>query len=79
MLRTWHTNTYTPPAFADETDEDNAVERIWRKEINTRVFQPLDPQKFENNSKRTAESIKEYFADYFYGPGAVPWQWKMLI
>ena len=57
MLRIGHANTYTPPEFADEIDEDNVVEGSWRKEVNASVFQPLPPQKFRNNSKRTAEII----------------------
>ena len=79
ILLTGHANTYAPPRFADEIDGDNVVGGSWRKEVNLSVFQPLPPQKFGNKSKRTAESIREYFADYFYGPGAVPWQWKTLI
>ena len=79
MLCTGHVNTYTPPGFAKEIDGDNLIEGSRRKEINASVFQPLPPQKFGNNSKRTVESIKGYVADYFYDPGAVPWQWKTLI
>ena len=78
MLRTGHANNYTPPGFADEIDGDNVVESSWRKEINASVFQPLPPQKFGSNSKGTAESIREYFADYFYHSGAVLKQWKTL-
>ena len=72
MLLTGYVNVYTPPGFTDEIDGDNVVEHSWRKEINASVFQPLPPQKFGNNSKRTVESIKVYFPDYLYGPGAVP-------
>ena len=79
MLRSGHANTYTPPGFADEIDGDNVVEGSWKKEVNASLFQPLPPQKFGNSSKQTAESIREYFADYFYGPDAVPWQWKTLM
>ena len=67
------------PGFADQIDGDNVVECSWRKEINACVFQPLPSQKHGNNSKRIAKSIWEYFADYFHGPAAVPWQWKTLI
>ena len=74
MLLTGYANVYTSPGFTDEIDGDNVVEHSWRKEINASVFQPLPPQKFRNNSKRTAESMREYFADYFHGRGAVPWQ-----
>ena len=72
-------NAYTPLGFADEIDGDNVVEDSWRKEVNASVFQPLPPRQSGNNSKRTAESIREYLADYFFGPGAVPSQWKTLI
>ena len=71
MPHTGHANTYTPPGFVDETDGYNVVEDSCRKEVNASVFQPLPPQKFGNNYKRTAESIRGYFADYSYDPGAV--------
>ena len=79
MPHTGHTKTYTPPGFVDEIGGDNVVEGSWKKEVNASVSQPLPPQKFGSNSKRIFKSIREYFADYFYGPGAVAWQWKTLI
>ena len=72
ILHTGHVNTYAPPGFVDKIDADNVVEGSWRKEVNASVFKPLPPQKFGNNSKETAESISEYFADYFYSPDEVP-------
>ena len=68
---TGHANTYIPLGFLDEIDGDNIVEGSWRKEVNASLFQLLPPQKFGNNSKQTAKNIREYFADYFYSPGAV--------
>lgn len=79
LLRSKCTNTYTPTGFADEIHGENIIDGSWRIENNVSAFQPLPPQKYANKSKKTAENIRDYFAEYFYGPGAVPWQWKVLL
>jgi hypothetical protein len=38
----------------------------------------LEPRRSSNSSTLTGKSIREHYADYFYGPGAVPWQWNNL-
>ena len=38
----------------------------------------LEPRRHSNNSTLSAKAIREHFADYFYGPGEVSWQWNKL-
>ena len=32
-----------------------------------------------NRYSKNAEKIRDGLAEYFYGPGAVPWQWGLLV
>ena len=79
MLREKSADTYTPPGFADEIDSNGCVkEGAWREEVGSELLCPLQLAK-NNNFSRNAEEIRNAFKDYFYGHGAVPWQWKVLI
>ena len=79
MLREKSADTYTPAGFADEIDSNGYMrESTWREEVGSELLCPLQLAK-NNNFSRNAEEIRNDFKDYFYGPGAVPWQWKVLI
>lgn len=79
MLRTKSAESYTPSNFIDEETETGIVPGEWRNEINRDVLQPLPQIRNYNHSKKDAESVRNYLADYFYGPGQVEWQWKTLL
>ena len=68
-----------PSRFANEIDFNGHTRGyIWRTEVGARF--PCSLQLAKNNKfSRNAKEIRNTFKDYFYGPGAVPWQWKVLI
>ena len=80
MLCTKSRATYLPPGFVDTVNEDGSiVEGEWRRDACSTAMKPLRPQSVGNNRKKTAEEIRETFARYFVGPGALDWQWYNLI
>ncbi len=78
LLRTKSPESYTPSGFADEVEGDHIIEGQWRKQTTGSNFKALPPRRHGNNQKKTAEEYRDIFADHFYGPGQVPWQWKCL-
>ena len=78
MLCTKSRESYNPPGFADEiSPEGDVVLGKWREEPDELI--PLQSQRAGNNTKKNAEKVREYLADFFIGPGQVGWQWKSLI
>ena len=72
--------TYVPAGFADRVEEDGSiVEGEWRNDSSATALRPLRPQSVGNNRKKTAGEIRETFARWFVGSGAVEWQWKKLV
>ena len=78
MLRTKSSESYTPPGYADEIVNDTLIDGSWREQNPPSILEPLLPRRSGNNTKIKAEQIRSIFADYFYGPGEVPCQWKLL-
>ena len=79
MLRDISADTYTPDGFIDmETDDGEVQLGSWREEsLIDFVLHDLPVNK-SNRASASAEYVREVFADHFYGPGQVPWQWKMI-
>eukprot|EP00795_Rhopilema_esculentum_P017072 gene17072-8590_t len=65
--------------FADEVVDDNVIDGQWREGNTGSFLEPLPARLKGNKPKVSAEKIREIFAEHFYGPGEVPWQWKCLV
>ena len=79
MLREKSADSYTPQGFADEVVNDNVIEGRWRTEQEVSILEPLPARQSANRAKKSAERLRDIFAEHFYGSGQVPWQWKCLI
>ena len=78
MLCTKSRDSYTPPGFADKVStEGDVIPGKWREDPGDLI--PLQSHRSGNNSKRSAEKVREDLAEYFMGPGQVEWQWKTLV
>ena len=55
-----------------------ATDQIVEDGIDEMPLLPLEPRRSSNSSTMSAKLIREHFADYCYGPGAVSWQWSRL-
>lgn len=79
MLRQHSYESYTPEGFIDfETEVGDVVGGEWRDEnIGESVFKSL-PKSDTRNASKNAQLIRDSFANHFWGPGQIPWQWKML-
>lgn len=79
MLRQFSYESYTPDGFLDvETEVGDIVAGEWRNENNGEsVLQSL-PKSNTRKATKNAQHIRDSFADHFWGPGQIPWQWKML-
>ena len=78
LLRTKGQALYTDENALDRENPDGSVvEGSWRAARNNMV---QDLQKtMDNHAPRSAEKVRDTLADHFYGPGAIPWQWKVLL
>uniref|UniRef100_A0A8D8TUQ0 Nuclease HARBI1 n=1 Tax=Cacopsylla melanoneura TaxID=428564 RepID=A0A8D8TUQ0_9HEMI len=74
--------SYTPVGSIDIEDLNGrvVVPGSWRNQPNRiQGLQNLEPNHFRNrNHSRLAHSVREKYAEYFSGPGAVPWQLDMI-
>ena len=55
-----------------------ATDKIVEECVDETPWPSLEPQRSCNNFTMEAKDIREHFADYFYGPGEVSWQWNNL-
>ena len=80
MLRELLWKSYIPEGFLDEEIENGElVQGSWRDDCLTcSVLKDLATGHSNNRSSTHAESIREIFADHFWGPDQIPWQWKMI-
>jgi len=63
-------NIYNPPGSFDIEKDGQLVEGSWRQNV-----QPLQPLvNVPRRSKTSAQEIRNEFATYFIGNGALPWQ-----
>ncbi|XP_057317786.1 uncharacterized protein LOC130662861 [Hydractinia symbiolongicarpus] len=79
MLRDLSKESYTPQGFIDFECENGEVELgRWREGSYTESIIQKLPVNRSNRATNSAEYIREVFADHFYGPGQIPWQWNQL-
>eukprot|EP00794_Sanderia_malayensis_P017912 gene17912-biopygen12902 len=78
LLRTKSSESYTPLGFADAIVDGDVIEGDWRSTASASALRDLPARRHGNNSTKSAETLRDTFADHFYGPGQVPWQWKNL-
>ena len=79
LLRSKSPDSYTPYGFADEIVGDTVVNGQWRHSSQQSFLEPLPARMRGNKPKNSAVEIREVFATYLFGPGGVPWQWKVLV
>ena len=78
MLREKSREFYTPPGYTDEVGPDSEIlDGRWRDEQRSLLVSDLQPGK-SNRSSLNAENVRNILAEYCYGPGQVPWQWKLI-
>ena len=71
-------DSYTPKGYIDEDDEDgNIIYGSWHDDSVAELL-AVNVNK-DNNPPKSAEQIRGLYADYFFGLGQVPWQWKLLV
>lgn len=81
MLRDLSPDSYTPEGFIDEEDEETGIvtHGTWRQQdLRNAAFRDLQSDRSSCRSTHTGSYIREVFADHFFGPGQIPWQWKMI-
>lgn len=67
---------YSPTDLIDHEIEGRLVDGTWRQDIQTNsAFTPME--RIGRRSSRSAEEIRDEFAEYFSSIGAVPWQSKL--
>ncbi|XP_025161632.1 protein ALP1-like [Harpegnathos saltator] len=70
-------NQYVPPSMVDQYTSDGEVPGSWRNFTEGSALHDIG--KFgSNNSSRRAQGIRDEFFNYFYGEGAIPWQFDCL-
>ena len=78
MLRTKGWLLYTDENVLDRENEDGSVtEGNWRS-IGADFLVNI-PMNKSNHAQKSAEKVGDTFGDHFYGPGAILWQWNVLL
>ena len=79
MLLSKSTQSYCPSGSIDYEDENGRViPGSWRRDINnTGNFISLP--KCKERQPKNADDMQDILCDYVNGPGAVPWQWRVLV
>ena len=78
MLRSKSKDSYTPEGSLDQETATGVIQLgDWRDEGTS--FATSLPKTKSNRASNSAEKIRETLADHFYGPGQIPWQWKILF
>lgn len=79
MLRDQSRESYTPDGFVDEEFDGELKDGTWRSEaLGDTILHGLSASRSNNRASKSAEYVREVLADHFWGPGQVPWQWKMI-
>ena len=60
-----------------ETESRDIVEREWREEIIGASIQRSLPKSNTRKATNHAQHIKDAFANHFWKPGQIFWQWKI--
>ena len=80
FLRSKSREVYTGEGSLDlESNDGNITPGDWRRENEQIDFLHPLPVTRSNRATNTAESVRNILADHFYGPGQIPWQWKILL
>lgn len=79
MLLSKSSQSYFPAGSIDYEDENGKViPGSWRRDIgNTENFISL--LTCRERHPKNADDMRDILCDYVNGPGAVPWQWKVLV
>ncbi|XP_045760625.1 putative nuclease HARBI1 [Maniola jurtina] len=77
-LRKTSSSTYFRRGCVDEEDTDSGTitEGSWRRELINNLPNITDHN--TNYAGRVARDLRNKYAEYFSGPGAVPWQNRMI-
>ena len=79
MLREKSKECYTPDGFIDSEDESgNLVAGSWRNNTSVDFIRSISKTKV-NHASKSAEKIRDIFADHFIGHGQIPWQWNIFL
>ena len=72
-------DTYTTNYVDEEISGGDIQLGQWRTEANIDFLRSIPVTRQVNRHSRTAEAVRDHLANYFYSPGAVPWQWNVII
>ena len=80
MLREMSKDSYAPDGYLDEEmDGGEYTNGNWRNEnLGQFLLHGLTPNRSNNRASQSAEYVREVLTDHFWGPGQIPWQWKMI-
>lgn len=77
FLVTRKDQVYSPPGFLDTEDESgNVIPGKWRDYVDGDVC-TLRPDPSTRPSTARARDVRDHLKEYFYGEGAVSFQWGM--
>lgn len=80
FLRSKSKESYTGQGAVDlENDNGDVVQGDWRKDPENINFMRSLPVTKSNRASLSADRVRNVLADHFYGPGQIPWQWKVLL
>ena len=79
MLRQLSSESYTPEGYISmETESEDIIEGKQREEnVGASVLQSLPKSNIRKTTKH-AQHIRDAFANYFWEPEQISWQWKMI-
>lgn len=79
-LRITFGERYTPPGFVDTEDINTGciTPGSWRQIDRMNVLRSLNISLGSHNYTREASNVRNEYAEYFSGRGAVPWQLNMI-
>ena len=80
ILRQLSYESNTPEGYIDmETESGDIVEGEWTEEnVGASVLQSR-PNSNTRKATKYAQHIRDAFANHFWEPGQIPWQWKMIL
>ena len=77
-LRQTSAAAYLPPRSVDYEDPatGDVIHGQWREQVG-QLFANID-FRISNNYRFDAKRIRDMYAEYFVGEGAIPWQWRKI-
>lgn len=77
LRRSSSKDVYFPAGLSDTESEDGKlVPGLWRQDVASETFLPLQVPSRGHNATTEAKRIREAFSDYFVNEGAIEWQWE---